>query len=110
MQNPYDAQVRINYNYKKTDVSQEFLYTQYEVMKDVEQQNRDKYEKFLERIKPFEQVSTLTDAKELAKKILPTAKEVSRFKVGSAKCTINKEDCFRICIQAPQEFISYDFV
>ena len=34
MQNPYDAQVRINYNYKKTDVSQEFLYTQYEVMKE----------------------------------------------------------------------------
>ena len=111
MQNPYEAQARLNYNYKKADVSQEFLYNQYEVMKQAGQQNKEKYEKFIERIKLFEKVNTLIDAKELAKKILPTAKEVSEFKIGSAKCTIiNKEDCFRICVQAPHEFISYDFI
>jgi len=86
-------------------------YGQYNAMLDTEKQNLEKYEQFKERIKEFETVSTLDEAKSLAEKILPVAKEISSFRVGSAKCTvINREDSFRICVDTVEEFISYDFV
>lgn len=77
---------------------------------ELEKQNKEKVEKFKTRIAQFEEVSELEDAKALAKKILPTANEKGVFRVGNAKCTvINKADMLRISLDAPDEFIGYDF-
>ena len=70
----------------------------------------ERIKEFKERIAPFEAVSTLEEAKELAAKVLPTANEVNRFYVGDAKCVIiNREDMLRISIDTADEFLSYDF-
>jgi hypothetical protein len=86
-------------------------YSQAEIQKNIENQNKERYKQFKERIAEFASVSTLKEAKELAKKILPTAQTKNRFKVGNATCVIiDREDMFRICLDSEKEFISYDFV
>ena len=78
------------------------LYNQYDAQRQIELANKEKYNKFKERIQQFSNISTLEEAKELANKILPTAKEINRFSIGSAKCVIiNKEDNFRISVDTP---------
>ena len=85
-------------------------YTQQEVMAQIERQNAEKYKNLVERVSEFENISTLEEAKELAKKILPTSQEMSRFTVGKSNCVvINTKEHFRISIDSPEEFISYDF-
>lgn len=85
-------------------------YGQMNAVLQIEIQNKEKYEKFKSRLAAFQEVSTLEEAKELAQKILPVAKEVNRFRVGNAKCTvILKKDMLRISVDTPEEFISYDF-
>ena len=54
-------------------------YNQMEVLSMLERQNNEKYQKFMERISQFKEVTTLEEAKELAKQILPTHQELSRF-------------------------------
>ena len=72
--------------------------------------NKKKTEQMIARINEFQKVKTLEEAKLLAKKILPTTNEVSTFNRGNAKCTVvNKYDIFRITLDSPEEFISYDF-
>ena len=74
-------------------------------------ENKKKIERMIVRLKEFENIETIEEAKELAKKILPVANEINRFSVGDAKCTvINRDDLFRISFDTPDEFISYDFV
>ena len=85
-------------------------YNQMEIMAKLESQNADKYKKFMERVDEFKNVTTLEEAHELAKKILPTSQEVSSFYVGNAKCVVvNTKDKLRISIDSDKEFISYDF-
>ncbi|MBQ4115159.1 hypothetical protein IJD34_07115 [bacterium] len=85
-------------------------FNQMEAMFKIEQQNKSKFEDFKTRIKEFETVSTIEEAKTLAEKILPIANEKNIFRIGSAKCTIiNNDDIFRICVDSPEEFIAYDF-
>lgn len=76
-----------------------------------EEQEIEKRQKdFISRISKFEEVRSLKEAKELAKKILPTANEYNVFYVGKFRCTVcNKIDTFRICIDSPEEYFSYDF-
>ena len=83
---------------------------QYNSVLQYEQQKVEKVNVLKERIAQFSTVSTLKDAKELAKKILPTAKEVSRFYVGDAMCVVvNRSGMLRISIDTAYEFICYDF-
>ena len=83
---------------------------QYDAVLKLEQQKADKVNSFKERIAPFEAISTLEEAKELAAKVLPTANEVNKFYVGDAKCVVvNREDMLRISIDTADEFICYDF-
>jgi len=90
---------------------QNLNYGQMDAIQQIEKQNLEKCEKFKERVKQFETISSLEEAKDLAAKILPVAKDVSSFRVGSAKCTVvNKDDMFRICVDTADEFICYDFV
>lgn len=85
-------------------------FNQMEVMRKLEMQSKEKYDEFKKRIEKFEDVSTIEEAKELAKQILPVANEKNIFKVGNGKCTIvNTEDVFRICLDSSEEFIAYDF-
>lgn len=74
-------------------------------------EKEQKYLEFKERISKFENIVTLDDARALAKQILPTAQELSQFRVGAAICTVvNKDDMIRISLDSDQEFICYDFV
>ena len=87
------------------------LYKQYNVISQLEVQNRQKYQNFKTRIAEFANVDTIEMAKALADKILPVANEVNFFDIGNAKCIIiNRENLFRISLNSPEEFISYDFV
>ena len=84
---------------------------QYNAVVRAESKNSDKLLEFKERIAPFETAKTLTEAKELAAKILPTANELNRFYIGDAKCTvINRDDLLRITIDSANECLSYDFI
>ena len=85
-------------------------YNQMETMLNVEKQNAEKVSKFKERIEAFKDITTLEEAKRVAKDIIPTSNEMTRFRVGDAECVvINKSDMFRICLNTKTEFISYDF-
>ena len=85
-------------------------YAQMQMMNEVAGKNIEKINEFKKRIEEFEKVSTLDEAKTLAKSIMPVSQEVNRFNIGGAKCiVINKPDMFRITINTPDEFISYDF-
>lgn len=77
----------------------------------IELQNKEKSERFKERIAEFANVSTLEEAKELAKQILRlTDKDIYEFNIGNSTCVVvNKDDMFRISLNSRDEFISYDF-
>ena len=88
----------------------QLTYSQYEAIRQIEVSNLNKYEEFKSRMKEFDTVHTLEEAKELALKILPTSNELTRFNVGNAKCTIvNRADLLRISLDSNSEFISYNF-
>ena len=71
--------------------------------------NNTEADKQIEKIKHFSD-QDLNEAKELAKKIFPTTNEYNVFYVGKFRCTINnKIDNFRICVDSPEEYFSYDF-
>lgn len=85
-------------------------YNQMEVMQNLEIQNKEKAEKFKNRLKAFAELKTIEDAKMLAKKILPIANEMTRFKVGNARCVvISRDDLFRISVDTNDEVIVYNF-
>ena len=84
--------------------------TQIEIMQNLEKQSAEKEQKFKERIAAFKDITTLEEARALAKKILPVAQEVNKFRIGNAKCIVlNKEEQLRICFDSGEEFIAYDF-
>lgn len=77
----------------------------------IRKEKEEKYLQIKERLSKFDDIVTLEEAKELAKKVLPTAMEVSTFQVGTATCTvINRPDMIRISLETEREFICYDFV
>ena len=85
-------------------------YEQMEMMNKVQNQSTAKVKEFKTRLEAFNNVSTLDEAKELAKNIMPVSLDINHFRIGDAKCVIiNKPDIFRISIDTAEEFISYDF-
>ena len=77
----------------------------------IAKEKEEKYLQFKERISKFENIITLDDARTLAKQILPTAQELSQFRIGNAVCTVlNKDNMLRISLDSDKEFICYDFV
>jgi hypothetical protein len=78
--------------------------------KEISPEKLEKYNQFRERILAFENISTLEEAKKLAKQILPVAQDINIFNVGHAQCTIvNRDDLFRISLDSDEEFLCYDF-
>ena len=85
-------------------------YNAAEEEKRIVKEREQKYLEFKERISKFENIVTLDDARALAKQILPTAQELSQFRIGTAICTVvNKNDMVRISLDSDKEFICYDF-
>lgn len=85
-------------------------YGSYEIALQMEEKENAKIENFKNRIKAFENVSSLSEAKELAVDILRINEEKSSFSVAGAKCfVINTDELFRISFDSPNEFISYSF-
>lgn len=86
-------------------------YSAAEAAEKIAKENTEKYLEFKERISKFDTITTLNEAKELSKLILPVANDYNKFKVGNAICIIiNKSDLFRVSLNSETEFISYDFV
>ena len=88
----------------------EFQYRQYLAFQESEAKEKKAQSALLERVRQFAEIDTIEDAKELAKKIIPTSQEVTQFNVGNIKCTvINRKNLFRISIDSEEEFICYSF-
>ena len=86
------------------------LLVQYQAVVKDETQKLNRINEFKIRVKAFDDIKTLNEAKRLAQDILPTANEITRFYIDNAKCIIvNNDKMFRICFDTPEEFISYDF-
>jgi len=98
-----------DYSMRKTS-GEVNTYTTMFFQKSIDEQNRDKEERFKERLLEFKNVSTKEEARELAKKIMPVKNERTVFRVGQAQCIVlNKENLFRIIFQSKTEFISFNF-
>ena len=88
----------------------DYLYKQYTLQQTQNIQEEEKVKAFLERIAPFAEISTLEEAKTLAKQILPTKTDVTSFYIGKLKCTVvNRQEELRISIDTEDEFICYSF-
>ena len=87
-----------------------FLYEQYSFKSNSEVVDNNNEQNFLSRIKQFDNVYSLKDAKELAQKIIPSKNGRTSFYVGKFKCIIYKsKDFYRLSIDSPEEFVSYNF-
>lgn len=88
-----------------------FAYMQYAATVDTETLNKKKFDAFKERIKRFDEVDTIEEARALAKEILPTANVMNIMTVGSGKCyVVDRPDMYRITLDSPSECICYDFI
>ena len=86
-------------------------YKKNEIMKDMLNKSAEKEQEFKARLKAFENVTTLEEAKALAKTTLPVSQEINHFRVGNAKCVVvNRDNLFRVCVDTEEEFLSYDFM
>lgn len=91
--------------------SLQFYNKQFEEFKKTKDETIKAVNDFKERIKPFAEIATLTEAKALSNKILPVKSDITIFRVGGAKCTVvNKPNLFRITLDNDTEMICYDFV
>ena len=77
----------------------------------VKEQNKDKVEKFKQRLEEFKKVSTLDAAKTLAVRVMPVQSGRTVFRIGDAKCTvINTDKMLKITLKTQDEYINYKFV
>ena len=103
-----NSQVNLN-DIKTADVKDDLS-----AVKSVNQAEVDaelEYNKFKEKLKVFKGVTSISEAKELAKTFLPCKDEKTFLKVGNAKCVIiSRGDVFRICLDSDKEFTCYNIV
>ncbi len=73
--------------------------------------NKEKEDRFKQRLSEFSKINSLSEASDLVDKIMPVNLERTVFFIGSAKCTIiKKHNLVRISFNSKNEFISYKFV
>ena len=76
----------------------------------IQKENEEKIKNLRNRIEKFAELTTLEEAKELAKTVFRAEKEFQEFSVAGVKCVIvNKEDSFRISYNSTTDYICYDF-
>lgn len=86
-------------------------YSELQFQMSVKEQNRKKEDKFRQRLDDFKNISTLEEAKELARRVMPIKDGRTIFRVGEAKCiVINKKDLLKITFDSKNEFINFCFV
>ena len=79
--------------------------------KSVKEQNKDKVERFKQRLEGFKNISTLDAAKTLAVKVMPVKAGRTVFRIGDAKCTvINTDKMLKITLKTQDEYINFKFV
>lgn len=77
----------------------------------VKEQNKDKVEKFKQRLEEFKNVSTLDAAKTLAVRVMPVQSGRTVFQIGDAKCiVINTDKMLKITLKSNKEYINFKFV
>lgn len=96
-------------NTKKEETTMKEM-SEHEIRYKLQQQQTEKLQNLKERVMKFSDITTLEDAKLLASDSFRVSSEFTEFSISNAKCTIiNKDKLFRISLNTPEEFISYDF-
>lgn len=68
------------------------------------------YEKFKQKLKVFNGLKSLSEAKETAKNVFNITNEINYYKAGFAKCVIiNRANKLVIILDSDKELISYSF-
>ena len=76
-----------------------------------EDTNKEKEDRFKQRLSEFSKINSLSEASDLVDKIMPVNLERTVFFIGNAKCTIiKKHTLVKISFNSKNEFISYKFV
>ena len=76
----------------------------------IQKESEQKAENLKNRINKFSELSTLDEAKELAKTAFRAEKEYQEFAIAGVRCVIvNKKDSFRISYDSPTDYVCYDF-
>lgn len=79
-------------------------------IKQVNLSDQKEYTNFKEKLKVFNNVKTVAEAKSIAKTFLPIHNEINYITIGSAKCTIiSRKNVFRIVLKGHKEIICYNF-
>lgn len=88
-----------------------FIYNLYTYQSKSAHEDEERIKDFLHRIEPFKNAHSISEAKELAEKILPSKDESTSFYIGNLKCTVyNRKNHFKLSIDTPEQFVSYNFV
>ena len=99
-----------NVNFKVTAENAGYAMQQFTVNQQIDAHNKEKEKVFRIRLEKFNEIKTLSEAKELLAKIMPVANEINKFKVGNAKCTvIMRENLIRISVDLENEIFCYNF-
>ena len=95
------------------DIARQYLNSQIN-LNDIKQANIDadqEYNKFKEKLKVFEGITSISKAKEIAKTFLPCKNEKTYLTIGNAKCVIiSRGDVFRVCLNSDKEYTCYNIV
>ena len=95
------------------DIARQYLNSQIN-LNDIKQVNLDadqEYNKFKEKLKVFEGITSISKAKEIAETFLPCKNEKTYLTVGNAKCVIiSRGDVFRVCLNSDKEYTCYNIV
>ena len=95
------------------DLNQSLKYSNYQIT-GVNGENTPNYSEkineFKNRLHNFDEITTLEEAKRIAKTVLPVSQEINHITIAGSKCTIiNRPDLFRVSFNTPDEFICYNF-
>lgn len=72
--------------------------------------SEEKLESFKAKLKSFDNIETVSEAKKLAKELFYIQNEISYIKAGDALCTIiSRKNLLRIVIKNKKEITCYNF-
>ena len=76
-----------------------------------EEEAEKEYKGLLSKLKSFDAINNLAEAKEKAKEIFGIKEETSFFKVGKAYVTVqNQANLLRIIVNSSEELICYNYI
>ena len=73
-------------------------------------EEKKEYNKFMQKLKYFDEIHTIQEAKELAAKLFHIKNEINHIKAGAAFCTITSTaKRFQIVVNTNEEVVCYNF-